>query len=298
MRCAAFALGLGLSACIPELPILDDPCAAFPDPGLFELTVDTPDRGKRRPLVYVPEGSGPRHLVFMLHGAGQGPRDMEAISGWSALADREGFAVVYPGGVGIIGRIWNATDKNPYTNADDVSFLDQTAALASDRLCGADVLAVGFSNGGSMVHRWGCESIWPSAIVPTEGGYLVEDCPTGPVETRIYHGLDDATVPYDGASRDGVVLPSIGALTAIKRGDNGCTTDPPTIAENGTASCATYACETPLVVCTLADWSHQYPGGANTSNLPFDATEDSWAWFVENRPADAPPGGSSERRLP
>ncbi|MBA2319952.1 MAG: hypothetical protein H0V89_02245, partial [Deltaproteobacteria bacterium] len=268
-----------LTGCIPELPTLDDPCAAFPDPGLYELSVETADRGKRKPLVYVPAGVGPRPLVFMLHGAGQTPRDMEEVSGWNALADQEGFAVVYPGGIGLVGRVWNATDENPFTDADDVAFLDATAALATERLCGAEILASGFSNGGSMVHRWGCESAWPTAIVPTEGGYLIDDCPDAPVSTRIYHGTADATVPYQGASQNGVELPSIAELTAIKLEQNGCDASLPVTSVEGAASCATWPCETPLVVCTLDGWNHRYPGGTNTGGLRFDATADSWAWF-------------------
>jgi polyhydroxybutyrate depolymerase len=278
---------LGLAGCIPELPVLDDPCGAFPDPGLYELTVDTPDPGKRKPLVYVPDGEGPRPLVFMLHGAGQSPRDMEEVTGWNDLADREGFAVIYPGGTGLFAKLWNATDANPYTDADDVAFLDQTARLATDRLCGAGILAVGFSNGASMVHRWGCESEWPDAIAPTEGGYLVDDCPEAPVASLIWHGTDDPTVPYDGATRDGVVLPSVVEVTEIKREQNGCTDTLPEVEENGDASCVRYACETPLTVCTLDGWNHRYPGGTNVgAQQDFDATTDSWAWFVGEGLAD------------
>jgi polyhydroxybutyrate depolymerase len=292
MRQVVFALGL--AACIPELPVLDDPCGEFPDPGLYKLTIETSDKGKRKPYVYVPSGAGPRHLVFMLHGAGQSPDDMELVSGWNALADREGFAVVYPAGTGFLRKLWNATDENPFTDADDVAFLDETAVVATERLCGAEVMAVGFSNGGSMVHRWGCESAWPTAIVPTEGGYLVDDCPDAPVATRIYHGTGDATVPYDGATRDGVELPSVAEVTAIKQQQNGCDATPPTTSVEGAESCATYRCDTPLVVCTIGDWNHQYPGGENTAGKQFDATSESWSWFEENWPLPQEPSGSSE----
>jgi poly(hydroxyalkanoate) depolymerase family esterase len=47
--------------------------------------------------VHVPHGfSGPRPLLVVLHGCRQNHRDIEAISGFSQLADRHGFLVAYP----------------------------------------------------------------------------------------------------------------------------------------------------------------------------------------------------------
>jgi len=50
-------------------------------------------------------------LVVVLHGAFSTAREMADWTGWSALADREGFIVVYPeGGWGLLGFLqhWNA----------------------------------------------------------------------------------------------------------------------------------------------------------------------------------------------
>ena len=58
-----------------------------------------PGSRNRRYRVHVPGGSRsgkPRPLVMVLHGCNQDNRDIEQISGFSALADQHDFLVVYP----------------------------------------------------------------------------------------------------------------------------------------------------------------------------------------------------------
>jgi poly(hydroxyalkanoate) depolymerase family esterase len=64
---------------------------------LQELTDFGRDPGNLRMFAYVPDGlpSG-TPLVVALHGCGQTAAEYDRGSGWSALADRLGFAVVYP----------------------------------------------------------------------------------------------------------------------------------------------------------------------------------------------------------
>lgn len=60
---------------------------------------DYPGSRSRRYLVHVPPGrvdQGPRPLVVVLHGCRQDNRDIEQISGFNQVADREGFLVAYP----------------------------------------------------------------------------------------------------------------------------------------------------------------------------------------------------------
>ena len=37
-----------VAACLRDLPDLSDPCAPFPDPGLFRIHLDRPDSRNRR----------------------------------------------------------------------------------------------------------------------------------------------------------------------------------------------------------------------------------------------------------
>jgi poly(3-hydroxybutyrate) depolymerase len=53
--------------------------------------------GKLRALCYVPEGLKPgAALVVVLHGCTQNAAGYDQGSGWSRLADRHGFAVLFP----------------------------------------------------------------------------------------------------------------------------------------------------------------------------------------------------------
>jgi len=82
-------------------------------------------------LVHVPprvsEGR-PLPVVLAFHGGGGNAAGFKAYAGLDALADREGFVVVYPDGSGRLGRrllTWNAGGCCGYAaaqNVDDVGF--------------------------------------------------------------------------------------------------------------------------------------------------------------------------------
>ena len=55
-----------LTACLTELPQVEDPCAEWTSPGLYKLDVED----GRTTLIYVPETAGPRPAIVALHGAG------------------------------------------------------------------------------------------------------------------------------------------------------------------------------------------------------------------------------------
>ncbi|MEA3004154.1 MAG: hypothetical protein QOH81_2942 [Sphingomonadales bacterium] len=73
------------------------PDAPSPRPPLEELSGLRHNPGRLRALSYVPEGlSGPAPLVVVLHGCGQSAEGYDLGSGWSRLADRHGFALLFP----------------------------------------------------------------------------------------------------------------------------------------------------------------------------------------------------------
>ena len=64
---------------------------------LKPLTIQGPNPGALKAWIHVPKGLGPNPpLVVVLHGCAQTPAAYDAGSGWSAMADRHGFVVVYP----------------------------------------------------------------------------------------------------------------------------------------------------------------------------------------------------------
>lgn len=137
-------------------------------------------------------------LVIALHGYKGTAEGLEAYSGLSAVADREGFLVAYPQALGE-NAAWNL---GLGANAD-VQFLD---AMMNDVRadCPSDpdrVYVVGHSRGGGMAHRMACEDAQRIAAIAAVAGAFFKhlDCsPSRPISVLAIHGLGDPVVPYQG----------------------------------------------------------------------------------------------------
>src|SRR3989337_1986682 len=94
---------------------------------------------ERTYLLHVPGGfpeGRPAGLVFVLHGGGGTGRNMDRMTRFSGLADREGFIVVYPDAV---ERNWNDARDAPNIqaqreNVDDVGFIGALITLLTPGL--------------------------------------------------------------------------------------------------------------------------------------------------------------------
>jgi polyhydroxybutyrate depolymerase len=156
----------------------------------------------RRAVLHLPPGVrvGRRlPLVVALHGAGKSGPFMQRYSGLSALADRSGFAVVYPSAFGPHPR-WTLNDDNPAAPNDALFIRDLLVTLESsvcvDR---TRIYAAGVSNGGGLAARLACVlSDRFAAIASVAGSYAgVTPCePRRPVSVLEVHGTADASVPY------------------------------------------------------------------------------------------------------
>jgi polyhydroxybutyrate depolymerase len=165
---------------------------------------------KRSFLLHVPaQHRGPLPLVIVLHGGGGTARGMKTLTRgkFDELADREGFVVAYPDGV---GKHWNdgrppGEDEATREHVDDVAFL-KAMIEAIGREVTIDpkrVFATGISNGGMMSHRLACDlSAQIAAIAPVVGALsplLSEHCrPSRPVPVLAVNGTADPLVPYGG----------------------------------------------------------------------------------------------------
>jgi len=207
----------------------------------------------REYLVHVPAGYTGEYevpVVFALHGMfqdavkfGLNGSDMEAKS------DEEGFIVVFPNG---LSESWNAGACCPnasLVNRDDVGFLRNLVGqlVSAHGLCvdRERVYAAGFSNGGYMTYRLGCQDADVFAAVVSVAGGLVYDqdvCAsqmTRPVPMLHIHGAEDALQPIGGAGTI-TALGSIEAWAAF----NGCDSTPvpatlPPVSQLDT-TCTTY----------------------------------------------------------
>ncbi len=162
-------------------------------------------------IVHVPprvsEGR-PLPIVLAFHGGGGTASGFKAYAGLDALADREGFVVVYPDGTGRLGRrllTRNAGGCCGYAAAqsvDDVGF-----ALAALRdvarnvsIDPARVYATGHSNGAMMAYRLAIDAAERvAAIAPVAGAMQAASFPPArPVPVLHIHSVDDPRALYAG----------------------------------------------------------------------------------------------------
>jgi polyhydroxybutyrate depolymerase len=162
-------------------------------------------------FVHVPprvsEGQ-PLPVVLAFHGGGGNASGFKAYAGLDALADRQGFVVVYPDGSGRLGRrllTWNAGGCCGYAvaqNVDDVGFSlavlrDVARNVSVDP---ARVYATGHSNGALMAYRMAIDaSDRIAAVAPVAGAMQAPGFPPPrPVPVLHIHSVDDPRALYAG----------------------------------------------------------------------------------------------------
>jgi len=183
--------------------------------------VERPEFGGRQMIVYIPATlppSGARPLVVVLHG-GLGNADRIYSGGaekglnFDALADKDGFIVVYLNGTPVTKMMgaqfegWNAgggcCGVPAASNVDDVGYITRAVAFLGQRY-GVDparVFAIGHSNGAMMAQLMICESDVFAAAVAVSGplNLHVATCPKGRGRRVLaIHGADDQNVPIQG----------------------------------------------------------------------------------------------------
>jgi polyhydroxybutyrate depolymerase len=291
----------------------------LPQPGTTKRKMEIRAAGFRRTyLLHVPEGydGTARPLVVVIHGAFSGAKEMEERSGFSRLADREGFITVYPNGIGFFGllRHWNSghcCGKARKDDIDDVGFIeaviDEVAAgLEVDR---ERVYLVGHSNGGMLAYRIAAEKPdLVAAVAPvaaTIGGkpsgkepeWVIPE-PLAPVPMIVVHGDADENVPYDGGTGGQtkgkmISIPVRRSIEFWVRA-NGCESDPAVeqvdsggVTRETWAGCARASS---VELLSLDGWGHDWPGPYFTTKLPedsplhgFDAAELIWEFLRQHR---------------
>jgi polyhydroxybutyrate depolymerase len=206
------------------LPLLNAACGTLPaKPASGEsvtMTGRIKIRGTNRsyriflPAVRSDDSALP--MVLMLHGAFGSAREIEKVTGFSDLANREGFVVVYPDGIGLFGflRHWNAgfcCGRAMRAGWDDVGFLLKLIQTIT-RQVPVDpqrIYLMGISNGGMLAHRFAAEHPEQLAAVTLaaaavgarwkgQGETATFAPPPRPVPVLIIHARDDEMIPLEG----------------------------------------------------------------------------------------------------
>jgi len=142
-------------------------------------------------------------LVLVFHGGEGQPQQIERHTGFSDLADRDGFIVAYPEG---IDKHWNDGRENA-PQVDDVEFV---SALIEDiaRSFNVDrkrIYATGISNGGMFSQRLACELSGTIAAIASVAASMpdalaVRCKPARPISVLMINGTDDPLIPYGGGA--------------------------------------------------------------------------------------------------
>ncbi|HEX4517256.1 MAG TPA: PHB depolymerase family esterase, partial [Polyangiaceae bacterium] len=186
-------------------------------------------------------------LVVAYHGFSESGLEQEVQSRMDTSSDAKGYIVAYPDG---IATSWNAGDccGDSWTGGvDDVQFTrDLLGAIEADYCIDPKrVFATGFSNGGFLSHKLGCEMSDVFGAIAPVSGVLGEDpslCkPKRPIPVLDFHGSSDPVVPYDGGTPFinigmGIVFRSVPDTLAFWVNENGCLAPPVTIFQNGDAT--------------------------------------------------------------
>jgi polyhydroxybutyrate depolymerase len=239
---------------------------------------------------------------------------MENESRWSQLADREGFIVIYPEGIGILGYLqhWNAGQccgKAVRDDWKDVAFIE----AAIDGMCRqysvdrSRIYMVGFSNGGMMAYRFAAERPNKLAAIASVSGAIgsraspdspewLLPVPERPVPVLIMHGASDETVPFDGgkpidraSTRE---YRSVSDAVRFWTTANNCMDGPlrkfPFGGMVTEESWMDTGGRNEVRAYRILNWGHHWPGGSFTRTLPqnhplkeFDAAQTIWCFFQQ-----------------
>ncbi len=326
MTIIAASLALALAGCTTPLPQLA--WEEAPEPGDYRHFVTTPDGQARSFMIHFPKGYRPTRvypLVVMLHGAFSNDEKAVQRTEFNQLADRKGFIVMYPNGIGLFGLLqhWNAgfcCGKASVTSIDDVGFVMKAVNTIKRRarIDPGRIFLAGYSNGGMLAHRIASQHPDVFAALAVVAGSVGGEHPNvrqnkrpvppgKPIPVIIFHGEQDESVPYRGGRGQETTgayrFDSASESARFWYSNNGCAKKPvEKTLRNGLVKLRTWCTDEEneiqnkrktVALYTLAKWGHDWPGGFIArkfhSEKPlynFPTTNLIWSFFlVSSEPA-------------
>jgi polyhydroxybutyrate depolymerase len=250
------------------------PSAATTTPG--ERTESLSVGGQNRSyLLHVPAaytGKTPVPVVFDFHGLGGNGVQQRNLSGWAAVADREGFIMVYPNGSSNAWNVGRCCPPAADQGVDDVAFVRAVIAQLQREACidAKRIYASGCSNGGGMSYKLACDAADVIAgVAPVDfdcvvGENNVPSCggcnPGRPISEIQFRATGDALVAYNGGPApipQGMDFPGAQQNFSDWGGINSCTGAAQAVP--GRAACQTFpSCGDGVdtTLCTRQGGSH------------------------------------------
>jgi len=255
-------------------------------------------------LLHVPKNydrARPTPLVISMHGAMNWPSFQMALSRWNALADDQGFIVVYPAGTGGGPKVWTLRGlQSARRRAPDIVFISELidSLEAAYNIDPARIYANGLSNGGGMTYALSCTladriaAFGPVASAITEP---IDWCSSErPAPVIAFHGTADPFTPYAGAKVwiAPMPFPSIPGWIAAWARRNHCAPDAKDAAVTADVTRREYgscANDADVRLYTVKGGGHQWFGGTPGPEWllgPFtrsvDATRVMWEFFEQH----------------
>jgi len=234
------------------------PAALPPRASDVDISFEVGRQVRRAVVVNAPTDGTTRATVLVLHGGMGSAESMRATSGFDAVAQAEGFMVVYAEGTAFGGdrHAWNTGHlmRRLVEDADDIAYFD-TLIDTLVREHGADptrVFMTGGSNGGMMTFVYAvARAERLAAIAPVVASMFTFDAkPSTPLPILIINGALDDEVPIEGGmSRNRLVERSQQApfkpLTEVVRFwvDANRSQVEPTVETRGTVTTTVHAAE-------------------------------------------------------
>ncbi len=230
--------------------------------------------------IYRPEHlAAPTGLVVMLHPATGSGEEFARLTGFDQQAQRLGWVAAYP-------DAWNPGPSGGWdtysccpNEYDDVGFIaDLIARIVGDQsLDPSRVFVAGFSRGGMMAHRVGCELSGHVAGIAAVAGNMAdpsgstEAVPCGPgrpVAVLIIHGSDDRNVPVEGGASpdypEQLPYAPLSDVVSRWRAENQCTETAP-VRQEGNVTIRRWNGDAPVELRLVIGGGHQwFPGAGET----------------------------------
>ncbi len=224
-------------------------------------------------LDFPADASSPRPLLLAFHGWGGDPEQLERTTGLSAAANKRGWIAARPLGLGKSFNAGTCCGEASELAIDDVALARAVIDLVAQEACvdRRRVYSAGFSNGGFLSHRLGCEAADTFAAVASVGGTLgIDRCaPSRAVSVLHIHGKSDGIVRFGGDPVKG--WSSVATLIdAWVRADRCALDGAKQTFLHGSARCVrsgTCADGTEVTLCRDDRAGHTWPGGPRSTGF-------------------------------